>query len=61
VSTLAEQLPPEGRRSLARLIAGVLPAINGLCDKVLAMPGVASVARPTIDELRARLDSLATA
>jgi hypothetical protein len=43
------------------LIAGVLPAINGLCDKALAMPGVASVARPTIDELRARLDSLATA
>jgi hypothetical protein len=61
VSALAEQLPPDGRRALARLVATAMPAINGLCDKVLAMPGVAGVARPTIDELRARLDALATA
>jgi hypothetical protein len=61
VSALAEQLPPDGKRALARLIATALPAINGMCDKILTMPGVANVARPAIDELRVRLNSLATA
>jgi hypothetical protein len=61
VSALAEQLPPDGKRALARLIATAMPAINGMCDKILAMPGVANVARPAIDELRVRLNSLATA
>jgi hypothetical protein len=32
-----------------------------MCDKVIATPGVGAVAKPTIDELRARLDSLARA
>jgi hypothetical protein len=61
VSALSEQLPPDGKRALARLIATAMPAINGMCDKVLAMPGVANVVRPAIDELRVRLNSLATA
>jgi hypothetical protein len=38
-----------------------MAVINGLCDKALAMPGVASIAKPTIDELRTRLNSLAAA
>ena len=61
VSVLAEQLPPDGKRALARLIAAAMPAINGMCDKILAMPGVAGVAQPAIDDLRTRLNSLATA
>jgi hypothetical protein len=61
VSALAEQLPPDGKRALARLIAAAMPAINGMCDKVLAMPGAGNVARPVIDDLRVRLNSLASA
>ena len=61
VSVLAEQLPPDGKRTLARLIAAAMPAINGMCDKILATPGAGNVARPAIDELRVRLNSLATA
>jgi hypothetical protein len=61
VSALAEQLPPDGKRALARLIAASMPAINGMCDKILAMPGAENVARPVIDELRVRLNSLASA
>jgi hypothetical protein len=32
-----------------------------MCDKVLATPGVADVARPAIDNLRAKLDALSKA
>jgi hypothetical protein len=61
VGTLSTGLPPEGKRTLARFIASAMPAINQLCDKVLAMPGVDGIARPTIDQLRGKLDTLARA
>ena len=61
ISTMSDRLPPEGKRSLARLVAAAMPTINGLCDKVLAMPGVGPVASPVINELRSRLNSLAAA
>jgi hypothetical protein len=61
INTLAAQLPADGKRALARLIAAAMPAINQLCDKALAVPGVGGVAKPAIDELRERLDSIARA
>lgn len=61
IGTLAAQLPPEGKRRLAGLVASAMPTINSLCDKVLANGEVASVARPAITELRARLDTLSRA
>jgi len=61
VDALAAQLPAEGRSALARLIAATTPTINQLCDKALAIPGVGDIAKPTIDDLRARLDTLARA
>lgn len=59
VSTRATQLSPEGKTILAKLIVAATPAINQLCDKVLATPGAATVAKPAIDELRGKLDVLA--
>ena len=59
VSARAAKLPPEGRSALAKLIVVVTPAIYQMCDKVMATPGVGPVAKPAIDDLRARLDSLA--
>jgi hypothetical protein len=61
VSTLATKLTPEGKSALARLIATATPAINQMCDKVLATPGVGDIAKPAIDELRGKLDTLSRA
>jgi hypothetical protein len=61
VSNLATKLTPEGKSALARLIAAATPAINQMCDKVLATPGVGDVAKPAIDELRGKLDTLSRA
>ncbi|MGY8661918.1 DUF937 domain-containing protein [Bradyrhizobium sp. UFLA05-109] len=59
VGTRAAKLTPEGRTALAKLIAAAMPAINQMCDKVMAAPGVGPIAKPAIDDLRAKLDSLA--
>jgi hypothetical protein len=61
VSNLATKLTPEGKSSLARLIAAATPTINQMCDKVLATPGVGDIAKPAIDEFRGKLDTLSRA
>jgi Bacterial protein of unknown function (DUF937) len=58
VNNLAAKLSPEGKSVLAKLIAAAMPAINQMCDKVLATPAVGDIAKPTIDELRGRLETL---
>ena len=61
VSTKATKLSPEGRSALAKLILVVMPSINQMCDKVLEIPGAGPIAKPAIDELRAKLDTLSKA
>jgi hypothetical protein len=61
VGNLAAKLTPEGKSTLAKLIAAATPTINQMCDKVLATPGVGDIAKPTLDELRAKLDTLSRA
>jgi hypothetical protein len=61
VSNLAPKLTPEGKSALAKLIVVATPAINQMCDKVLATPGVEGIAKPAIDELRGKLDALSRA
>ncbi len=61
VSNLATKLTPEGKSTLAKLIAAATPTINQMCDKVLATPGVGDIAKPAIDELRGKLDTLSRA
>ena len=39
VSSRATQLSPEGKSTLVKLIVAATPAINQMCDKVLATPG----------------------
>ncbi|MBV8696588.1 DUF937 domain-containing protein [Bradyrhizobium sp.] len=55
----AAKLSPEGRSALVKLIVVAIPSINQMCDKVIATPGVGPVAKPAIDDLRAKLDALA--
>jgi hypothetical protein len=58
VDGLIGQLSPEQRKTLAGMVNPLISALNGLFDKVLAIPGVAGVLKPTIDVLRDRLAAL---
>jgi hypothetical protein len=53
--------PADSEGALAALVASARPALDGLFDKVLAIPGVDSIAKPAIDTLRAKLDALSKA
>jgi hypothetical protein len=61
IGSLSAKLSPEGKSTLAKLIAAAMPTINQMCDKVLAIPGAGDVARPAITELRGQLDTLSRA
>jgi len=55
VDGLLGQLSPEQRRVLAGMVTPLMPSLNQLFDKVLAIPGVAELLKPTVDALRAKL------
>jgi Bacterial protein of unknown function (DUF937) len=59
VDGMIGQLSPVQRKLLAGLVNPVMPALNELFDKVLAIPGVAELLRPAINALKAKLDTLA--
>jgi len=52
------QLSADQRKAFAGLINPMMPAFNQLCDKVLAIPGVAEVLKPSVDALKAKLTTL---
>ncbi len=56
---LAGKLPIDAKTAFATLVASLRPSIEDLFNKVLAIPGVAPIAKPVIDGLRAKIDSLA--
>ena len=58
VDGLIGQLSPEQRKVLAGVVNPLMPSLNQLFDKVLAIPGVAELLKPTIDALRAKLTLL---
>jgi hypothetical protein len=58
VSNLVGQLTPDQRKVVASVIAPAMPAINRLTDKVLEIPGVGDVLRPTIDPVKTALADL---
>jgi hypothetical protein len=58
---LVAKLSPEQKKQVATLIAGAMPTLNQLFDKVLAIPGVAAILKPVIDALRTKLDALSKA
>jgi hypothetical protein len=55
VDGLLGQLSPEQRKVLAGVVNPLMPSLNQLFDKVLAIPGVAELLKPTIEALRAKL------
>ena len=58
---LLGQLPPDARKLLADTIASIRPNITALMDRVLAIPGVVDIAKPAIDAVNAKLDTLVAA
>jgi hypothetical protein len=52
------QLSADQRKVLTGLVNPMMPAFNQLCDKVLAIPGVAAVLKPSVDALKAKLTTL---
>ena len=58
VGGLSGQLPAAGKTALAALVTAARPSIEELFNKVLALPGVAPIASPAIDDLRGKLDAL---
>jgi hypothetical protein len=61
INNLAAQLPPGSRKELAAMLGSSMPALNQLCDRVLSSPHIGVMAKPTIDALRAQLQSLSRA
>ena len=55
VDGLIGQLSVEQRKVLAGMVNPLMPSLNQLFDKVLAIPGVSELLKPTIDALRAKL------
>jgi hypothetical protein len=58
VIKLSTQLPEAGKKALGGVIAAAQPATTQLFDKVLEIPGVKEVAKPQIDSLKAKIDTL---
>jgi len=59
VSDTVGQLSADQRKTLSGLVAPLLSTLNPLFDKVLAIPGVADVLKPTIDQLKTKIGGLA--
>jgi hypothetical protein len=55
VDGVVGQLSADQRKLLAGIVNPLMPSLNQLFDKVLAIPGVAELLKPTIDSLRAKL------
>ena len=58
---LAGKLPIDAKTAFAVLVNSLRPSIEDLFNKVLEIPGVAPIAKPVIDGLRAKLDTLSKA
>jgi hypothetical protein len=60
VQNLSGRLSPEQRKVVAGLVSPVMPSLNQLFDKVLAIPGVSSELRPAVEALKSKLAVLTT-
>ncbi len=61
IKELAGQLPAEGKQALTGMVDSSMPTIRQLIDKVMALPGVGEVLKATLEPIKTKLESLATA
>ncbi|MFK0277866.1 DUF937 domain-containing protein [Ensifer sp. NPDC090286] len=60
VSSVAGQMTAEQKAALVAVITPMMPTLNTLFDKVLAIPGVSDILKPAIDALKSKLTALTT-
>ena len=60
LTAMAAKLTPAQRTMLSGLVTAALPTLKDLIAKVLAIPGVGDVVKPTADALLAKIEALAT-
>jgi Bacterial protein of unknown function (DUF937) len=60
VNSMVPQLSAEQRLSVSGLVTPAMAAINQLFEKVLAIPGVGTVLKPTVDNLKVKLADLSS-
>lgn len=58
--TMSGKLSPEQRKVVAGLVNPVMPSLNQLFDKILAIPGVSAELKPAVDAIKAKLAVLTT-
>jgi hypothetical protein len=61
IADLLGRLPEEAKSKITALIAAARPTLETSIDRVLAIPGASSVAKPAIESLRGKLSTLSTA
>lgn len=58
LSAMVGQLSAEQKTALAGIVTPMMSTLNGVFDKILAIPGVSDVLKPTIDTLKTKLAAL---
>jgi len=61
LTKLLDQLSPEARKTVVNTIVATRPTLDQLFDKALAIPGVSTLIKPTVDSIRSQFDTLTTA
>jgi hypothetical protein len=61
MAAMSGQLSQEGRAALASTTSSALSKLNTALDKAAAMPDVAPMLQPTLDQMRGRIDMIAQA
>jgi Bacterial protein of unknown function (DUF937) len=59
IASVAGQLSPEQRKVIVGLVGPAMATLNQLFDKVLAIPGVGEILKPTLDAVKTNLAVLA--
>jgi len=59
LSDLFKQLPPDAQKAVVEAFVAIRPNLDQLIDRVLAIPGVGAIIKPTVDAIRVKLDALA--
>jgi hypothetical protein len=58
LTAVLDQLSPENRKALSALFTSIKPNLDQLFDRALAIPGVGTIIKPTVDTIRSKLEAL---
>jgi hypothetical protein len=58
LTAVLDQLSPENRKALSALFVSIKPNLDQLFDRALAIPGVGTIIKPTVDTIRSKLEAL---